>query len=81
MLSNFQTWANPMYFIDLLHKFNLSGEEVIVVGNNDIEDYDCSLKAGIECIIVDDSRITSNKVNIKKHCPFSKLIEEIKKSI
>ncbi|MGM9880824.1 MAG: HAD family hydrolase [Bacilli bacterium] len=72
---------NPMYFIDLLHKFNLSGEEVIVVGNNDIEDYDCSLKAGIECIIVDDSRITSNKVNIKKHCPFSKLIEEIEKSI
>lgn len=71
---------NPLYFIDLLKKFNLKSEEVIMIGNNDLEDYDCSSKAGIECVIVDDTRIKCEKIDVKNHCSFSSLIDYLSKN-
>lgn len=43
---------NPEYFLDLLKKFNLKGEGVILFGNNDVEDYLCASKCGIKCYLV-----------------------------
>lgn len=52
---------NPQYFIDLLEKFNLKPEEVILFGNNTYEDGECALKAGIRCILVGETLINHPK--------------------
>ena len=43
---------NPRYFIELLKKYELSPNEVILFGNNTYEDGDCSYYAGIKCYLV-----------------------------
>ena len=48
------TKPNPKYFETLLNKFNLKGEEVILFGNNTLEDGECSLACGIKCYLVGD---------------------------
>lgn len=52
---------NPMYFLDILNKFNLKPEEVIVFGNNTYEDGECALKANIQCYLVKGFIIYSPK--------------------
>lgn len=52
---------NPNYFIDLLNKFNLKPDEVIVIGNNTYEDGECSLGANIKCYLVRDCLIDHPK--------------------
>ena len=46
------TKPNPMYFKDILDKFNLKPEEVILFGNNTYEDGECALKLGIKTYLV-----------------------------
>ncbi len=48
---------NPNYFIELLKKLNLKNDEVIMFGNNDIEDYLCAKKVGITCYLIDNTTI------------------------
>ncbi len=48
---------NPKYFEDLLQKFNLKPDEVILFGNNTLEDGDCAFQAGIKCYLVGDNII------------------------
>ena len=59
------TKPNPFYFIDLLHKFNLKPEEVILIGNNELEDAWCSRQVGIDSYIINEYLITSDKLEPK----------------
>lgn len=43
---------NPLYFKDLLEKFSLKPEEVILFGNNDYEDGDCASSLGIKVYLI-----------------------------
>ncbi len=52
---------NPEYFKSLLKKFDLRPEEVILFGNNTLEDGECALGAGIKCYLVGDNIIHSPK--------------------
>lgn len=51
------TKPNPMYFKELLNKFNLLPNEVILFGNNNVEDGKCSRMLGIKCYLVGDNLI------------------------
>ena len=73
---------NPMYFKELLNKFNLKPEEVIVFGNNTYEDGECAKLCGIECFMVGDYVINSSKTNAKfKHIKMEAVIDIIKEYI
>lgn len=68
---------NPTYYLKLLEKYNLKPEEVIMIGNNDVEDYKAAMSAGIETIIVEDTRIINEEVDVKNKCYFKDLIDKI----
>ena len=55
---------NPKYFIELLNKYNLKPEEVIVFGNNTLEDGECSLACGMKCYIVGDKYVIEHEKTI-----------------
>ena len=46
------TKPNPKYFQEILDKFNLKSDEVILFGNNTYEDGECTLQLGIKTYIV-----------------------------
>ena len=46
------TKPNPNYFKEVLEKLNLKGEEVILFGNNKLEDAECAKGAGIKTYLV-----------------------------
>lgn len=69
---------NPMYYKKLLEKYNLKPEEVLMIGNDDVEDYMAATSCGIDTIIVEDTRIVNEKVDVKNKCYFKDLIEKIK---
>lgn len=48
---------NPKYFEFLLNKFNLKADEVILFGNNTIEDAYCATQVGIKTYLVDGNII------------------------
>lgn len=48
---------NPKYFLEVLEKLDLKSDEVILFGNNDIEDYKCAKQAGISCYLVGENLI------------------------
>lgn len=52
---------NPKYFQELLDIYNLKGEEVILFGNNTLEDGECSLACGIKCYLVEGNIIYNPK--------------------
>ena len=52
---------NPKYFTDLLERFNLKPEEVILFGNDTYEDAECALMAGIKCYLVGNYIIRNPK--------------------
>lgn len=54
---------NPNYFKNLLEKFNLKPDEVILFGNNVIEDAICAERVGIKTILV--GKYIINSQNIK----------------
>lgn len=64
------TKTNPKYYQDLLDKFNLKPEEVLLFGNNTYEDGETSLKCNIKTFLIDgyvifDKRSTNNFEIIK----------------
>lgn len=60
----FHAKPNPEYFKDILKKFNLQPNEVILFGNNDYEDYACAKACGIDCYLVGDHIIEHKDMNI-----------------
>lgn len=73
---------NPMYFKDLLEKFNLKPEEVILFGNNEYEDAWCAKQVGIKCILVGDYIIKNPNSNDKyPHIQMSEVINKIKENM
>lgn len=56
------TKPNPMYFKKLLEKYSLKPEEVILIGNNELEDAWCANQVGIKAYLVKDYLITSDKL-------------------
>lgn len=73
---------NPNYFKMLLDKFNLKPEEVILFGNNDLEDYLCAKKAGIDCYLVSASLIIHEELKINPPIiRMDEIIDVIKKEI
>ena len=54
---------NPKYFFELLNHFNLKPEEVILFGNNTLEDATCAKMAGIKCYLVGDFIINHPRVS------------------
>lgn len=53
------TKPNPKYFLELLKKFSLKPEEVVLFGNNTLEDYACATSIGIKTIMVGENIIHS----------------------
>lgn len=70
------TKPNPKYFKVLLNKFDLLPSEVILFGNNDIEDFYCSFQAGITCYLVGNNLILHEDKHI--NCPKIQINEIIK---
>lgn len=54
---------NPKYFLDILNKFNLKPEEVILFGNNTYEDGECALMCNIKTYLVGNYIIHHPKSN------------------
>ncbi len=69
------TKPNPAYFNVLLEQFNLKPSEVILFGNNDIEDYECAKQAGIDCYLVGKYTILHPDRHI--NCPIISMDEVI----
>lgn len=73
---------NPKYFIELLNKYQLKPDEVILFGNNTYEDGDCSYACGIKCYMVGDFVIHHEKsTNSYDHITMEEVIPTIKKYI
>lgn len=69
------TKPNPLYFQEILNKFNLKPEEVILFGNNEFEDAWCANQSGIKTYLIDEYLIESDKLENK--VPVIKLNEVI----
>lgn len=75
------TKPNPKYFMEILKKFNLDPSEVVLFGNNTLEDYYCATSIGIKTYLVGDCIIHNKNVE-EKGIPYIKLgelLETIKK--
>ena len=59
------TKPNPMYFKALLDKFDLKPAEVILFGNNELEDAWCANQVGIKTYLVGDYIIQNDKLENK----------------
>lgn len=62
--------TNPNYYLDILNKFNLKPNEVLLFGNNTFEDGETSLKCGIKTYLIEgciiyDKRSSNNFETIK----------------
>lgn len=76
------TKPNPKYFLSLLEKFNLKPEEVILFGNNSLEDGDCASACGIKCFLVGDYVINDPKAKgVYPHVKMENIISTIKEEI
>lgn len=76
------TKPNPKYFQVLLDKFNLKPNEVILFGNNTLEDGDCSNALGIKCYMVGDYIINDERtLNKYEHIKMDEVVNTIKKHL
>ena len=72
------TKPNLNYYKDILDKFNLDGNEVLMFGNNELED-GVAINLGINVYMVGDYVIKHNK-NLK-HIRMQDVIETVKKEL
>ena len=80
--NSFYTKPNPKYFLKILEKFNLKPEEVVLFGNNTLEDGDCSNACEIKCYMVGNYIINHDKsVGEYEHINMEDVIQTIKKSL
>lgn len=76
------TKPNPGYFIEVMEKFGLKPEEVVLFGNNEKEDGDCAVGAEIKCYMVGDYVIkNSASPNKFKHIDVDEIIITIQREI
>ena len=59
------TKPNPMYFKTLLDKFKLKSDEVILFGNNELEDAWCAKQVGIKTYLIKDYLMVNDKLEEK----------------
>ena len=52
---------NPRYFHEIMEKFNLKADEVIVFGNNTYDDGECALMAGLQCYIIESENLIESE--------------------
>lgn len=76
---------NPKYFLSLLNQFSLSSDEVILFGNDYIEDGKCASSLGIKTYLVDGCLLHKEKCDmnfsvIKMDEIMPTIDEEIKKN-
>ena len=55
------TKPNPQFFLELLKKFDLKPEEVIMFGNNEVEDALCAESVGIKTYLIDSPYYIKDK--------------------
>lgn len=73
---------NPLYFKELLKKFNLKSDEVIVFGNNTYEDGECALACGMKCYMVGDYVIENPKAQHSfEHINMEQVISKINENL
>lgn len=71
---------NPAYFKDLLERFGLKGEEVLLFGNNESEDGEAAYANGIKCYMVGDFVIANPKAEREyEHISIEEIIPVMKK--
>ena len=71
---------NSSYFKEILEDYNLDPNEVIMFGNDALEDGECSLMCGIKCYMVGDYIINKEKAKHEFiHVKMNEVIETIKK--
>ena len=80
--NSYYSKPNANYFIDLLIKFDLSPDEVIVFGNNEVEDGLCGNQAGLEVYMVGDYVIENPKPTKKfDHISLDYIIPTIERNL
>ena len=57
---------DPAYFLDIMKRFDLSPDEVIVFGNNTFDDGECALAAGLKCYIIESENLIENEKTTHK---------------
>lgn len=77
------TKPNPKYYLDILDKYNLKTDEVIMFGNNVLEDYIATKNANIKCYLVGDHIINKDNFDISniKILKMDEIIKTIDKEI
>ena len=72
----------PNFLGDILAKFNLSPEEVLYIGNNEVEDGAMAKALGVDVLMVGDQIIKDERgINSFKHIPFDETQQEIEKML
>ena len=59
------TWCkpNPQYYLEILHRFDLAPEDVVMIGNDTLDDLG-ALEAGIYSVLIDDFLINRSEINV-----------------
>lgn len=52
---------DPRYFHEIMNRFALTPDEVIVFGNNTYDDGECALMAGLKCYIIESENLIENE--------------------
>lgn len=58
---------NPKYYLDLLNRLNVSAEEVLMVGNDVVEDIQAAKSVGMNVFLITDTIINKNNDDISKY--------------
>ena len=60
------TWCKPNaeYYLEILDRFKLSPEDVIMIGNDTLDDLG-ALDAGIKVVLIDDFLINRGEINVE----------------
>ncbi len=61
------TWCkpNPEYYLEILERFNLMPDEVIMIGNDTLDDLG-ALDCGIKVVLIDDFLINRGEIDINE---------------
>ncbi len=59
------TWCkpNPEYYLEILSRYNLSPDEVIMIGNDTLDDLG-ALECGIRVVLIDDFLINRGEIDV-----------------
>ena len=74
---------DPRYFNELLEKFGLTTDEVIVFGNNTYDDGECALGSGLDCYIIESENLIESEKSTHAHprIKITDVIDTVKRHI